>query len=167
MKENFNWIQLINKKEENIKVALLECYKKACGKKTGSFKCDNSAILYNDGDINFSYTTKNTESGAVWRGEAIYLGTIEEFVPWEYDDEYENWIKFSLNEEERNNFINFINETFYDLKNYKSFDMLKEWDEEVYNRITDEAIEIAIEENGHNWVDMKFDELLKEYEEKY
>jgi len=159
------WKNLVENKEEEIREALEKIFRNAITDSIGAFKVSHTAILDDDGEIRFQHDTGNTTDGHVWNGKAIYLGFIQDFTPWEDDDEWK-WIKNSLTEEEKEKFIQFCNEKYGEEEYNRDFRSLEEFDEKIYNRIVKDCIIDYIDIEMENWIDKKYYLLLQEIQER-
>ena len=129
------WMELLEKKEEDIIEKLEELYLQAAhnhDENFGSFAAENCLILDDDGELHIVRETPNTIDGRVWAGKAMYIAKLKDFHLFENEDE-EEWIRNELGE----NFQEF--EKFLEGNNgYPVLGTLKEFDEKSYQNIIDD-----------------------------
>ena len=129
------WMELLEKKEEDIIEKLEELYLQAAhnhDENFGSFAAENCLILDDDGELHIVRETPNTIDGRVWAGKAMYIAKLKDFHLFENEDE-EEWIRNELGE----NFQEF--EKFLEGNNgYPVLGTLKEFDEKSYKNIIDD-----------------------------
>ncbi|MFT9488360.1 MAG: hypothetical protein ACH0QD_13515 [Tepidibacillus sp.] len=152
------WKKLIEENEEKIIEALEKIYEESTMISTGQFRYYNCAILHEDGEITFSYEQQSETHGAVWNGNAIYLGRIKEYIPWE-DDYESDWIIPSLTDKELEEYEKWLEEE----EEIMAFITLEEWNEDVYQRVVCDCIDAQIVAHAHEWAQEQYDRLYEEY----
>jgi len=162
-----NWLEILEQNEDQVREKLAEIYIKACSASLGQFRLTHSVILDSDSTVRTQTDTENTTDGAVWHGNAVYIGTIEDFIPWEDDYEWENWIEPSLTENEIKSIKEFAKIDECADANYNiSFSTLEEFDKDLYSRVVDECIKCQIDNEMQDWIDSEV-EMWKENQKMY
>lgn len=158
-------LDLILENEDEIMEALEKVYEAAVTSQSKQFKTIHTAILHENGKISFGQETQDQTDGDVWNNKAIYLGYLEDFVPWDNDDEFGNWIKQALTDEERGQYENWLTENDGENEDIygSGFNALKEWNQKVHDRVAGESLAVYISDWRNEWATQKYDALVEEY----
>lgn len=153
-----NWKNLLEEHEEGIIEKLEQAYEEACIVKGKTFKLNIAVVLDSEGELSIHHLTQGSTPMDVWNGESIYVGIIEEFIPWENNDERE-WIEPDLTEKEKENFQSWLDENW--MEGY-CFSSLENWNSTVYERVVKNSIDAQFVAHASDWAREQFDRVVVE-----
>ena len=147
-----DWRKLALENEERIKEKMREAFEESIGDVTDSWQY--LVQLEDDGTISIHFLSQNSSTGEVFDGEAVEVCRFSRFSIDNMDSDWnlENW----LTDEERREFEAWKEKT--------GSDDIKEWNQEVYNRIIEERRQDFIDIYTESNVDLQWDQFMEKLE---
>lgn len=147
-----DWKELALEKEEQIKEKMREAFRESIGDVTDSWQY--LVQLEGDGTISIHFLSQNSSTGEVFDGEAIEVCRFSRFSIDNMDSEWnlEHW----LTDEER--------QAFEVWKAKTGSDDIKEWNQAVYNRISEERRQDFFDIYTEDNVDLQWNQFIEKIE---
>ena len=147
-----DWKQLALEKEEQIKEKMREAFRESIGDVTDSWQY--LVQLEDDGTAEIHFLSQNSSTGGIFDGEAIEVCRFSRFSIDNMGNEWnlENWL---TNKERR---------AFKAWKEKTGGDDVREWDKEVYNRITEERRQDFLDLYTEGNMELKWNQFIERVE---
>lgn len=147
-----DWKKLALEKEEQIKEKMREAFEESIGDVTDSWQY--LVQLEGDGTVSIHFLSQNSTTGGIFDGEAVEVCRFSRFNIDSMDVEWnlENW----LTDKER--------QVFEAWKEKTGSDDIKEWNQEIYNRIIAERRQDFLDLYTEKNIELKWNQFIDRLE---